>query len=284
MELPSPEAPKRAAGLPTTTPVTQDRDRAIYNWQTRHEEILARHREVKPDVVIVGDSIIHYCGGEPNAPMARAPQAWSNCFAGLKVTNLSYGWDRTENVLWRIDHGELDGIAPKAIVIKIGTNNTGINTPEEISAGIEAVCAAAHAKQPDAKILLFGILARKDEKAPRPAITDKVNRLLIDRLSGIPWIALRDIGDQLRNPDGTPNVKLFADGVHIDAAATISSAPPSARTSPPSSQQENRPPRSRPRSLCVPNPPRPERRPVLLVPSGRQGGLALAPDRSAPGD
>ncbi|OQW98063.1 MAG: hypothetical protein BWK77_00145 [Verrucomicrobia bacterium A1] len=218
MELPSPEAPKRAAGLPTTTPVSQDRDRAIYNWQARHEEILARHREMKPDVVIIGDSIIHYWGGEPKAPMAWAPQAWSNCFAGLKVTNLGYGWDRTENVLWRIDHGELDGIAPKAIVIKIGTNNTGINTPEEIAAGIEAVCAAAHAKQPDAKILLFGLLARKDEKAPRPVITDKVNRLLIDRLSGIPWLTVRDIGDLFRNPDGTPNAKLFSDGVHVNPA------------------------------------------------------------------
>lgn len=218
MELPSPEAPTRATGLPTTTPVTQDRDRATYNWQTRHEEILARHREVKPDVVIIGDSIIHYWGGEPKAPLAWAPQAWSNCFAGLKVTNLGYGWDRTENVLWRIDHGELDGIAPKVIVIKIGTNNTGTHTPEEIAAGIEAVCAAAHAKQPDAKILLLGILARKDENAPRPAITDKINRLLVDRLSGIPWLTVRDVGDLFRNADGTPNVKLFSDGVHVNAA------------------------------------------------------------------
>ena len=137
---------------------------------------------LKPDVVIIGDSIIHYWGGEPRAPKAWAGQSWSDCFAGFKVTNLGFGWDRTENALWRIDHGELDGIEPKVIVIKIGTNNTAVNnTPEEIASGIEAVCARAHAKQPGAKILLLGILTRKDEPAQRPSATEKVNALLTER-------------------------------------------------------------------------------------------------------
>lgn len=210
--------PRRVEGLSTTTPVTQARDRA-YDWQSRHEEVLARNREFKPDVVIFGDSIVHYWGGEPKAPRVWGPAAWSNCFAGMKVTNMGFGWDRTENVLWRIDHGELDGIEPKVIVIKIGTNNTAINNPpEDIAAGIEAVCAAAHAKQPKAKILLLGILTRKDEKPPRPSVTEKVNRLLRERLGGVPWLTVCDFGDALRNPDGTPDTKLFSDGVHINAA------------------------------------------------------------------
>ena len=100
-------------GLPTTTPVTQDRDHAIYNWQRRHEAILARNRIIKPDVVIIGDSIIHYWGGEPAAPKAWAPSVWSNAFAGVSAENLGFGWDRTENVLWRIEHdaiGEKGGL------------------------------------------------------------------------------------------------------------------------------------------------------------------------------
>ena len=83
--------PERVPGLSTITPVTQDRDRATYDWQKRHAEVLARHREFKPDVVIFGDSIIHYWGGEPVAPKAWAPQAWSNCFAGLKVSTWASG-------------------------------------------------------------------------------------------------------------------------------------------------------------------------------------------------
>ena len=211
--------PGRVAGLSTTTPVTQDRDHAIYDWQKRHAEVLARHREFKPDVVIFGDSIVHYWGGEPKAPQAWAPQAWSNCFAGLKVSNLGFGWDRTENVLWRMEHGELDGIKPKVIVIKIGTNNTAVDdSPTDIASGIEAICAAAHQKQPEAKILLLGILPRHDEKPPRPSITEKVNTLLASRIAGVPWLTYRDFGRAFRGSDGTPDAKLFSDGVHVNAA------------------------------------------------------------------
>lgn len=210
--------PRAKPGLVTTTPVTQNRDKAIYDWQTRHNEVLARNKDVKPDVVIIGDSIIHYWGGEPRAPKAWASGAWSNCFAGFKVTNLGFGWDRTENALWRVENGELDGIEPKVVVIKIGTNNTGLNTAEEIAAGIEAVCTRVHEKQPKAKVLLLGVLTRKDEKPQRPSITERTNKLLLEKLGDIPWLTVKDFGDLFRNADGTPNVKLFADGVHVNAA------------------------------------------------------------------
>jgi len=206
----------RAADLVTTTSVTQDRD-ATYNWQDRHAEILARNKEIKPEVVVFGDSIIHYWGGEPKAPKTRDSQSWSNCFAGVSVENLGFGWDRTENVLWRIEHGELDNIQPKVIIIKIGTNNTGTNTPEDIAAGIETVCDAAHKKQPEAKILLLGILPRRDEK-PGHSITKQVNKLVAAHFSGVDYVTFRDFGSAFRNDDGTPNASLFADKVHINAA------------------------------------------------------------------
>lgn len=206
-----------AADLGTTTPVTQDRDRGAYNWQKRHEEILERNKKIKPDVVFFGDSIIHYWGGEPKAPFTRGAQTWSNCFAGVSAENLGFGWDRTENVLWRIEQGELDGIQPKVIIIKIGTNNIGLNTPEDIAAGIEAVCAAAHKKQPQAKILLLGILTRCDEK-PGQSATERVNKLLAAHFSGGDNVTFRDFGTAFRNADGTPNGALFADIVHINVA------------------------------------------------------------------
>ena len=206
-----------AANLETTTPVTQDRDHATYNWQKRHETILARNKEISPDVVFFGDSIVHYWGGEPKAPIAWGAQAWSNCFDGISVGNLGFGWDRTENVLWRIANGELDGITPKVIIIKIGTNNTGRNTPEDIAAGIQAVCEAAHEKQPQAKILLLGILTRRDEK-PDNSATEPVNKLLAAHFSGADYVTFRDFGGLFRNADGTPNASLFKDVVHINAA------------------------------------------------------------------
>jgi len=206
-----------ATNLVTTTAITQDRDRDIYNWQKRHEEILDRNRQVKPDVVFLGDSIIHYWGGEPRAPLVWGAQAWANCFAGIAVENLGFGWDRTENVLWRVEHGELDGIKPKLIIIKIGTNNTGLNTPEDIAAGIESICAAAHDKQPEAKILLLGILPRHDEK-PGHSDTEPVNQLLASHFRGMDGVTFCDLGSAFRNADGMPNAALFADGVHLNAA------------------------------------------------------------------
>ncbi len=211
--------PRVVPGLVTTTPVTQNRDHAIYDWATRHGEVLKRNAAFKPDVVIIGDSIVHYWGGEPRAPLGWAGKAWSDCFAGFKVTNMGFGWDRTENALWRIENGELDGIEPKVIVIKIGTNNTAVdNPPGDIAAGIEAVCARAHEKQPRAKILLLGILTRKDEPARRPSVAEKVNALLSEQLAGVPWLVFRDFGTQFRTAGGAPNAALFADGVHVNAA------------------------------------------------------------------
>ena len=210
--------PTRQNGLVTTTPVTQDRDHATYNWQQRHAEVLARNLVVKPEVVFIGDSIIHFWGGEPKAPRVWAGAAWTNCFAGFKVTNLGFGWDRTENVLWRLDNGELDNIQPKVIIIKIGTNNTSVtNTPADIAAGIEAVCATAHAKVPSAKILLLGILPRRDEP-PGHSATEPVNQLLAAHLTGVPYLTYCDFGAAFRRPNGTPNRDLYRDGVHVNAA------------------------------------------------------------------
>jgi lysophospholipase L1-like esterase len=201
-------------GLATTTPVAQNRDHAIYDWPTRHAAVLEFNRTHQPEVVIIGDSIIHYWGGEPAAPKAWAADVWNRTFAGRSVENLGFGWDRTENVLWRIEHGELNGISPKLIIIKIGTNNTGLNGAGDIAAGIEAICERAHAIQPRAKILLLGILPRRDEVPSRPAMTDRVNQILQAKLGKVSWICYRDFGPSFRNPDGSVNAALFADGVH----------------------------------------------------------------------
>ncbi len=211
--------PKIVPGLVTTTPVTQNRDKAIYDWETRHAEILKRNATVQPDVVVFGDSIIHYWGGEPSAPKVWGEHAWAKSFEGWTVTNLGFGWDRTENVLWRIEHGELDGIHPKVVIIQIGTNNTAVDhSPSDIAAGIEAIAASVHQHLPSARVLLLAVLTRRDEKPERPSITEKVNRELAQRVDGVPWLTFRDFGDQFRLPDRTPNPKLFADGVHVNAA------------------------------------------------------------------
>lgn len=201
--------------LRSTTPDTQNRDHAIYDWPTRHQQVLDRFKAEKPEVVMIGDSITHYWGGEPKAPIVRAQEAWTKAF-GPAAANLGFGWDRTENVLWRIGHGELDGIAPKTVVVLVGTNNLGMDSEAEVFAGIDAVCRAIHAKLPESRILLLGILPRNDQ-ARLKADLDKVNFLLETRIHPRPYVDVLDLGNHFRKPDGTIDLGLFSDGLHPNA-------------------------------------------------------------------
>ena len=87
-----------------------------------------------PDTVVIGNSITHFWGGLPKGPRATGADSWNRYFR-QKCRNLGYGWDRIENVLWRIYHGELDGFTANQIFVNIGTNNLHLNTDEEIVEG-----------------------------------------------------------------------------------------------------------------------------------------------------
>jgi len=95
-----------------------------YNWWTRHAEALAAGPRLDPEVVLIGDSITHFWAGEPRAPnRLNGPRAWAETFGSRRVLNLGFGWDRTQNALWRLDHGEFDGLHPKLVIVNLGTNN-----------------------------------------------------------------------------------------------------------------------------------------------------------------
>jgi lysophospholipase L1-like esterase len=191
-------------------PVTQDRDRAMYDWLVRHQAVLDRNRAVNPDLVILGDSIMHYWGGEPRAPLAIHPAAWEACFEGFSATNMGFGWDRTENVLWRLEHGALDGISPRLVLVAIGTNNLGLNTPEEIESGIAAILHAIQIRQPAARILLLGLLPRLDVTEP-----GAVNARLHRRYGSDGVVVYRDPGPVLCQASGQPEAAYYKDPVHV---------------------------------------------------------------------
>jgi len=89
-------------------------------WHARHEEKLVdiSNRGDQIDLVFIGDSITHFID-------SYAPGLVQQVFPGIQHLNLGYSADKTENVLWRLRNGELDGITPQLVVIMIGTNNTG---------------------------------------------------------------------------------------------------------------------------------------------------------------
>ena len=165
---------------------------------------------MKPQVVLIGDSITHFWGGSPNASEVNGPTAWQHAFGDMPVINMGFGWDRTQNVLWRLRQGEFEGLTPKWVVLMIGTNNlTGTenarsNTPEEIVEGIDAICREIRKRSPDSRIILMAILPRgQAPDSPLRAPIQNTNRLLSRRFSNDSSVTYLDIGAGFLQPDGS---------------------------------------------------------------------------------
>lgn len=193
-----------------------------YDWNARHTAILNLKDRLDPEIVLIGDSITHFWGGEPKSTIPpRGPQSWQAAFGGRRVLNLGFGWDRTQNVLWRLDHGELDGPDPKWVVINIGTNNfsgTGnarANTPEETAAGIGEVILRVRAKTPEAKIILMGVFPRgQNASDPKRPQVEALNKILKETYGTVPGITFLDLHDQFLQPDGAISRELMSDFLH----------------------------------------------------------------------
>jgi len=191
-----------------------------YDWYKRERDIKKIIEKNNPQIAMIGDSIIHYWAGEPKARLARGVEAWNKFFAKQNIVNMGFGWDRIQNVLWRIQHGEIDKLRAKIVVLNIGTNNltktshAKNNTPKEIQQGIEEVCQQILNHNTNTKIILMGIFPRgkKYKQGASKKIT-KINRLL-QTIANNKNIYLLDIGSQFLLPNGNINQKLMDDFIH----------------------------------------------------------------------
>ncbi|WP_082061868.1 GDSL-type esterase/lipase family protein [Xanthomonas sp. GPE 39] len=192
-----------------------------YDWYARHHAALAQGRPLQPQIVLLGDSITHFWGGPPLATRVNGAQAWQRTFGSARVLNLGFGWDRTQNVLWRLRQGELDGLAPRWVVINIGTNNLAgtdharTNTPQETADGVAAVVAEVRRRLPHSKIVLMAILPRGfAADGPLRAPILATNRLLAARFDHDRQVRWLDIGTRFLQPDGSLPAALMPDSTH----------------------------------------------------------------------
>ena len=163
----------------------------------------------KVDLLMIGDSITHGWEG-------RGKKVWDEFYADRNAFNIGYSGDRTEQVIWRLQNGEVEGISPKLAVIMIGTNNTGHrqDPPKETAAGIKLIIEELKERTPKTKILLLAIF-------PRGATTDdklrKINagtNEIIEGYADDKTVFFLDINKTFLEEDGTLPKSVMPDLLH----------------------------------------------------------------------
>ena len=145
-------------------------------------------------------------------------------FAPRRAANFGIGYDRIQNVLWRVENGEVDGVSPKVVVLLIGTNNSGNedngqprNTTPEIIAGVSNLVRRIQFHLPATKIILFGIFPRGGKSDPIREQVKTVNAG-ISQLADGDKIKFLDLGEKFLAPDGTLPRTMFPDLLHPNAS------------------------------------------------------------------
>jgi lysophospholipase L1-like esterase len=187
-----------SAGLAQTTPPA-DRPvaRTDQNSLTAHAQLLEKAKRGRIDIYFEGDSITRRWGATDYPELLAN---WKQNFFGWNAADFGWGADTIQNILWRLDNGELDGVNPKIIVLLAGTNNVVNETVEDISKGLQAILDRMRAKAPDATIIATGIFPRNDNLAAMPTIR-KINDHLSQLADGRKLRYL-DINEKLADPDG----------------------------------------------------------------------------------
>jgi beta-glucosidase len=164
------------------------------------------------DVVFIGDSITQ--GWEGNPPNG-GKNIWEKYYGKRKCLNFGVGGDRTQHVLWRFEHGQLDGLKPKAAVLMIGTNNSNKddNSEADILEGVTAIVKQIRTRLPETKLLVLGIFPRGKTFSTQRGKILQVNQAL-EKLADNKMIFYMDIGSQLIEADGSISPEMMRDALH----------------------------------------------------------------------
>jgi len=188
----------------------------------KHDKINDRAKQGDVDLVFIGDSITD---GWQSGGDRGGKAVWEKYYGNRKAMNAGIGGDKTQHVIWRIDHGNLDGLKPKLAVIMIGTNNSGgkENTAEEIADGIKVIVDKVHEKSPDTKILLLAIFPRGDmnESKREATLAQRAKNAkaseIASKLADDKTIFYMDIGKHFMEADGTIPKVIMHDLLHPNA-------------------------------------------------------------------
>lgn len=205
-------AQQPAATAPATTTATRPVRPPVPRSTTQpaqrgpaHAQFMARVARGNIDLVFFGDSIT--AGWANNA-------VWKKYYAPRNGANFGIGGERTQHILWGILNGEVDGIAPKVVVLMIGTNNTGENSAAEIAEGITLIVKTLRQKLPASKVLLLGVFPRGNANDPRRAKIAGINKTIAGLDDG-KTVRYLDIGPKFLAEDGSLPKEIMPDLLHL---------------------------------------------------------------------
>src|SRR4051812_18113450 len=175
--------------------------RADANSALGHEQLVAKAKAGGISLYFLGDSITRRWGATDYPDFLAN---WRKNFYGWNAGDFGWGGDTTQNILWRLEHGELDGVNPKVIVLLAGTNNVAKDPGDDakvadISRGVAAVVAKCREKAPGATIILMGIFPRND--GPVVPTINRINENLAQLADG-KTVRYLNINDRLADADG----------------------------------------------------------------------------------
>ena len=198
----------------SVTPETLGESWALDWWMPRHQEKLAEIARRKAaheptDLVLIGDSITHNWEKDGKAVLAERLDKYH-------PLDLGYGGDRTENVLWRLQHGEVDGIAPKVATLMIGTNNTGhrMEDPALIFKGIARDIQELRRRLPNTKILLLAIFPRGETAEDGQRRNNEAVNAMLPKLADNKHVFFLNINQAFLQPDGKLSKDIMPDLLH----------------------------------------------------------------------
>ena len=169
----------------------------------------AESKKGEARIVFLGDSITQGWNG--------AQEIWKATWGDAGAVNFGIGGDRTEHVLWRMDHGNIQGLKPKLVVLMIGTNNTGHRKEpaQDTADGIRAILDKLKTQVPGAKVLLLGIFPRGATATDEKRVQNTAINGLISKFDDGKTVHFLDISQKFLAEDGTLSKEIMPDLLHL---------------------------------------------------------------------
>jgi beta-glucosidase len=178
----------------------------------KHDSYVELAKKGDIDLLLVGDSITDL--------WRNSTETYATYFGKYKVGNFAISGDTTQGVLWGLQNGEGTGFQPKAIMMMIGTNNSGANTGAEIAEGNGAIVMELRKDFPNARILLLAIFPRNAPTSPARKVNADASTIY-SKLADNKHVFYMDIGQKFLSPDGSISTEIMADGLHPTAKGYV---------------------------------------------------------------